>query len=435
MADKKIILGKDVTSINWVNGGSSYKVEELYLDGQLVWPDANWASSITVKGYRYRSSAAYSSMLSYLPHDFNNSGWQGSGEPWPYDSDYTGDSSMKTASGVRTGGLKCFYYKAADPASGTIVTSSTPLEIQTAMDSSSRWKITGQTVPSHHVPFTYGSVKGRKSPTANTSLGTKEDSVWGAVNEGVNGTYLPVFYRSRSGDSITTKEEARSGFIYSTRTSRVYNKRPRSGYYFTSKKATGNDFFTGIYTNTKSAGRYIIIGVHYPSFSEAGLGGGENFRFELRTQLADSEYKFREGGSIVTEMKSSSKRKSFWGDNVYYENTLSHEGKYSQVVKTVNIGRFSAPVLWTTDSFPDAANDFYGPIDSGMTWDLPIDQLPHFNESIKWKPEGGSWSTYSIPKTYWNMGWDILNDPASPFSQLKAQSGFETSDLSITAIQ
>ena len=437
MANQTITLGKDVTSINWVNGGSSYSVEELYLDGQLIWPDANWASSVTVKGYRYRSSAAYSSMLSYLPHDFNNSGWQDSGEPWPYGSAYTGDSSMKTASGVKTRGLKCFYYKIADPGSGSIIASSTPSEIQDAMNAKQRWKITGQTVPSHHMPFTYGSVKGRKSPTANTSLGAKEDSTWGAENEGVNGIYLPIFYRAKSGDSIASKEEARNAFLYSTRTSvRISSRRPRqNGYYFTDKKVTGNDFFTGIYTNKRSAGKCIIIGVYYPNFSEPGLGGGLDFRFELRTQLADSEYKFKDEGSIVNEMKSKSNRRSFWGDNVYYENTLSHEGMYSQVVKTVNIGRFSAPVLWTTDNFLDATNDFYGPIEDGMTWALPVDQLPHFNESIKWKPQGGSWSGYSTTKTYWNMGWDVLKDPNNLFSQLKAQPGFEISDLNVTAVQ
>ena len=429
MANQTITLGKDVTSINWVNGGSSYPVNEVFLDGQLIWPDANWAASITVKDYKYRSSAAYSSMLHYLPYDFNNSGWQDSGEPWPYSSDYTGKSSMKTAAGVRSKGLKCFYYNTTD---GSIVASSTSNEIQAAIDAGSRWKITGQTIPMNHLPFVYGAVKGRKSPTANTSLGAKEDSIWGAENEGVNGTYLPIFYRAKSGDSIASKEEARRSFLYSTRTSvRVSSRRPgRNGYYFTDKKVTGNDFFTGIYTNRVSAGRYIILGVYYPNFSESGLGQGLDFRFELRTQLADSEYKFRDNsGSIVNELKSTSKRRSFWGDNVYYENTLSHPGIPNQVVKTVNLGRFSAPVLWTTDNFPDATNDFYGPVESGMNWDLPLDQLPHLNESIKWKPEGGSWSGYSILKSYWNIGWDISANPE------KEQSGFETLGLSVTALQ
>ena len=422
MADQTITLGKEVNSINWVNGGISFPVEELYLDGVMVWPDPNWAKSVTIKGYRYRGSASYAAAMSYLPSDFNNGGWEGSGEPWPRDSDYTLYKTNKIADGHKTKGTQAFYY---DINTGAISPSHAPAEIQAVMGSS-RWSIKGATIPANNIPFTYGSVKGRKNPLFIKGEKPKDgNSVWSSENEGLNGKYLPVFYKRKSAsDAISTKESARAAFLYSSNSRfRVSSRRPsRSGFYFTEKKLTSDDLFTGIYTTKTSAGVCILLGVYYPDFPETGLAGGSGFRFEIRTLMTHNEYKFG-----ASEVSTKRKRMDLWEHNVYYDNTLSHPGSPDVSVKTVNIGRFGPPSLWTTDSFPDASNDFYGPIESTFTWEIPQDQRPIYNESFKWKKEGEAWSSDSVVKTYWNPSWPVSNFPG------KLQDSFEIGDLSVTA--
>ena len=84
MANQTITLGKDVTSIKWVNAGSEFPVEELYLDGTLVWPDANWAKNIIVSNFKYRSGAGYHGLMNYSPYEKTSKRWYSkSGEPWP----------------------------------------------------------------------------------------------------------------------------------------------------------------------------------------------------------------------------------------------------------------------------------------------------------------------------------------------------------------
>ena len=141
--------------------------------------------------------------------------------------------------------------------------------------------------------------------------------------------------------------------------------------------------------------------------------------------VRDSEYKFDD------TLKSRRDRMDLFQDNIYFEKTLSHPNLSDQTVKRVNIGRFSSPILWTTDNFPDASNDFYGPIETGFTWEMPIDQEPWINESFKWKKEGGSWSADRIDHTYWADAYDI-NDTSSLHNLTK---NFETDGMSITAVQ
>lgn len=427
MANQTITLGKDVNSINWVNAGTSYPVEELFLDGTLIWPDPNWAKSITLKNFRYRSSASFGSALNYLPSDFNNSGWdkRGGGEPFPILSDYNLYSRNYTARGRKDKGCQVHLYNTLD-------SSITPMYTASDINSThsfgtGTWSIKGGLIPANHIPFTYGGTKGRAG-NYMTGENPKGDNVtFSQEKKGVNGTYLPVFYRMRgSSDSISTKSKARDAFIYTFRKLRVSNRRPSSsGFYFTDKKLSQNDLFTGIYTNSSSPGTNIILGVYYKDFSEPGLSPGNDFRFEVRTLLHQGEYRFG-----TTSTSSMSKRRNLFKKNVYYDNTLSHPGLPDiNNVKTVNLGRFGPPVLWTTDSFPDANNNFYGPIESSFTWEIPIDQRPMYNELFKWREEGDDWSLDSVKKTYWNESWSIDNHP------YKNHPDFETEELIITAEQ
>ena len=378
MANQTITLGKDVTSIKWVNAGSEFSVEELYIDGALVWPDANWARSVTVSNFKYRSGSAYASLMSYSPYEKTRKRWYSpKGIPWPLPSDHTIYKHSKRAEGTKTLGTQIYYY---DINSSSIAASTTQAEVD-ALKTKRTWTIKGGTIPANNLPFVYGATKGRITPTLRSSKQPGQgDHNWSSENEGVNGTYYPIFYRSKKNDSITSKEQARSAFLYAKRNLRVSTRRPsRSGFYFTDKKQSSSDYFTGIYTNKSSGGTYILLGVYYPSFSESGISGGLDFRFELRVKVRDSEYKFDDS------LKSRSARMNLFEDNIYFEKTLSHPNLSDQTVKRVNLGRFSSPILWTTDSFPDAKNEFYGPIESSFTWEMPIDQEPWMNESFRWK--------------------------------------------------
>lgn len=424
MANQTITLGKDVTSIKWVNAGSEFPVEELYLDGTLVWPDANWAKNIIVSNFKYRSGAGYHGLMNYSPYEKTSKRWYSkSGEPWPLSSDHDIYKHTKRAEGSKDLGTQTYYYNVN---TSSITPSTTQAEVD-ALKTKRSWSIKGGTIPANNLPFLYGATKGRATPTLRSSGQPGQgDSTWSSENEGINGIYYPIFYRAKKNDTITNKEEARSAFLYTKNRLRVSTRRPsRSGFYFTDEKQSSNDHFTGVYTNKTSPGTHILLGVYYPSFSESGISGGLDFRFELRVLVRDSEYKFDD------TLKSRRDRMDLFQDNIYFEKTLSHPNLLDQTVKRVNIGRFSSPILWTTDSFPDAKNHFYGPIESTFTWEMPIDQEPWMNESFKWKKEGGSWSADNIDHTYWIDTYDI-NDTSSLHNLTK---GFETNGLSITAVQ
>ena len=196
MANQTITLGKDVTSIKWVNGATEFPVEEFYIDGLLVWPDANWAKSITVKNFKYRGGAAYASLMSYSPYENTRKRWYNKkGEPWPLSSDHSIYKRSKRANGsVKSGtvmGSQVYYY---DVNTKSITASCTSAEVTTA-SSKNRWTIYGGTIPASNLPFTYGSTKGRATPTSMSSGKPEGDSSWSAENEGINGVYYPIFYR------------------------------------------------------------------------------------------------------------------------------------------------------------------------------------------------------------------------------------------------
>ena len=418
MANQTFTLGKDVTSINWVNGGVSFPVEELYIDGVAVWPDANWAKDITVENFKYRGSVAYGSLMSYVPYENVRKKWDARGEPWPLAADFDIYKYNKRAEGSRALGTQTYYYNTLN---GSIIPSCTATEIN-ALNSQRSWKIQGGTVPAQHLPFIYGATKGRTTPTFKSNSYISGDSTLSSKNEGINGSYYPIFYRKNSRDSIQSKEDARNAFLYTKRRLRVSNRRPsRTGFYFTDKKQSTDDYFTGIYTNKSSAGTYIMLGTYYPDFSESDLGDGKNFRFEIRVLVRDSEYGFNGAHSRKSD------RMALFEDNVYYDKTLTAKNQSDENFKTVHLGRFSSPVLWTTDDFPDASNAFYGPIESSFTWEMPRDQLPWKNETFRWKTESGDWSSDTITHTYWPPSYDADN---SPYDALK---GFETDGLNITA--
>lgn len=425
MTTQQIILGDSVSSIKWVNAGTEYPVDKLYLDGESIWPPPNYAKSISVKGFKYRSSGAYNSLLAYLPYDFNNSGWEGNGEPWPRDADYLSINNMISARGTRPEGLKCFYYNVD---TGAISASSTPAEIQAAMDVTKKWTVIAPGIPANVIPFTYGSTKGMFAYNYKKSLGAKEDNLWGEENEGINGEYRPVFFNPAR-TAVTTAKEARDYILYQKKPKGISTRRSNKygGPYFADRILDKDDFFTGIYAETTSKGRYIIVGVYYPDFSEAGLGDGKDFRFELRASLyTDSkQYKFD------SSLSSSSKRKALFEHNVYFDNELTAPDGNKEIKKTVNMGLYGPPILWTTDNFTDANDSTYGPVKSTFSWEIPVDQQPHYNESFRWKKEGESWSVDRVNKTYWNH--TLIDSIKTDLDRI--QTGFETSDLDITATQ
>jgi hypothetical protein len=373
-------------------------------------------------------------MMGFKPSDYNNSGWESGGEQWPRSSPATISEWNAIAHGRDWAGTKCFYY---NPGDGSISASLDNAELLAAglggSATSSKWKKTGVIVPSGILPFTYGSTKGVVSRTStlhpNPGSGTASEA---GENNGVNGTYFPIFYKRSSTDSIVDQDSARNYYLYNGRKHGVRSTRPsgtRSGFYFTDVKLSSSDIFTGIYTNSFRGGTYIILGVHYPSLGLPSPAGKDSndvsdiFRFELRQEISSSEYR----GLGIT---SNSTRKDMLKKNIFFNKLMTHPGQASIHSYTVNLGLYGEPCLWTTDVFPDADSHFYGPIDDTMTWELPPQQLPWMNEQFTWQEEGGPWtgSGDDIKKTYWNENWSITDFPA------KHLLNFETEDLEISVV-
>jgi hypothetical protein len=355
--------------------------------------------------------------MSYVPYENVGEKWDVRGEPWPLTAQFDIYKYNKRAQGSRGLGTQVYYYLTTN---GSIAPSCSQTEIN-ALTSSRTWKVQGGRVPPVCLPFVYGATKGRATPTFRSNTHITGDHVASSKNEGINGSYYPIFYRKNSRDSIQSKEQARHAFLYTKRRVRVSNRRPsRTGFYFTDKKQSTDDYFTGIYTNKSSAGTYIMLGTYYPSFSESGLGDGKDFRFEIRVLVRDSEYGFNGAH------KRKSDRMALFEDNVYYNKTLTSRNLSDENFKTVHLGRFSSPVLWTTDDFPDASDAFYGPIESSFTWEMPKDQFPWWNESFTWKTESGSWSSDTITHTYWPPSFSVN------WTQYIGLKDFETDGLNIT---